>query len=178
MKIIIFIISIYFSFCQIYELKKRSYIYAYSKTGLVYLNIKEFKMNNEIHIKFTAQGGSMNELIEYEFSDDVPKTKPDRLSKTKNPIYYGDEEYTYDIKKKEDTNFLLILYSGYSGEYLKIDNTLINWDLFFCILIFANIVVCFSGCTIYACILRCIKKRKEKSIESTNNGELMPYSYN
>ena len=178
MKIIIFIISIYFSFCQIYELKKRSYIYAYSNSGLVYLNIKDFKMNKQIHIKFTAQGGKMKELIEYEFSDDVPKTKPNSLSKTMNPTISGDNEYPYDIKKKEDTNFLLILYSGYSGEYLKIDNTLINWDLFFCILIFANIVVCFTGCIIYACILRRIKKRKEKSIESTNNGELMPHSYN
>ena len=178
MKIILFIISIYISFCQIYELKKRSYIYVYSSSGLVYLNIKDFKMNNEIHIKFTAQGGKMHESIEYEFSDDVPKTKPDKLSKTMNPLISGDEEYSYDIKKKEDTNFLLMLYSGYSGDYLKIDNTLINWDLFFIILIFANIVVCFGGCIIYACILRCIKKRKEESIESTYNGELMPQSYN
>ena len=146
MKEIVFIFLISYVFSA-YYLKKHGSVKVSAGDGIVYLNADKFGKNDKIHIQFNAYRSHVDERIYYEFSDNKP-TNTFQFSNSKKPdsswTSGGGEDSddrsktyktSYDIKKKVSKKYLVIGYTGYynrySGGYLKIENTLINWGDFY-----------------------------------------------
>ena len=172
--IFIFLISNVFS---VYYIKKHGSVKVSTGTGIVYLNADKFGKNDEIHMQFNAYRSSVDDKIYYEFSDDIP-TDTFQPSKSKNPDNSwssstgGDDETddskttyktNYDIKKNVSKKYLVIKYTGYynrySGGYLKIENTLINWGEFFIWFIVSIFILVFSVFFSVFCYCKFCKKR-------------------
>ena len=128
MKSIIFILLIYYSFCQIYELEKFGTIETKLQNGLVYLNTEDFLVGDTVHSQFNAVKGTMNQTIYYQFyftkpnSTFIPSKSMNATSRasteTDTPVKTTiTEKYYYDIKKGEDGKYLIISYSGFYSRY-------------------------------------------------------------
>ena len=144
MKSLIFVLLIFYSFCQIYELKKFNSVKSNTTNGLAYLNTEDFSIGDTVHIQFNAVNGNVNSKIYYQFHYTIPNSTfyP---SNSISPTNYGSTEsnilgkitftkkYYYDIKKKEDGKYLIISYSNfysrYDNAYLKIEHTKVNWAI-------------------------------------------------
>ena len=155
MKSIIFVLLIYYSFCQIYELQKFGTIKTTSYNGIVYLNTEDFEIDDIIHIQFNAVNGNMNSIIYYQFYHTEPNSTfyPSKnmdasnqaSSKTKSLGKVTiTKEYYYDIKK-EDGKYLIIAYSAFKlsshNGYLEIEHTRVNWAITIIILMISFFVL-------------------------------------
>ena len=188
MKSIIFVLLIYYSFCQIYELEKYGTIETKLQNGLVYLNTEDFLVGDTVHIQFNAVNGYMNQKIYYQFyftkpnSTFIPSksmratsrasTETNILGKTTIT-----EKYYYDIKKGEDGKYLIISYSGfysrYANAYLEIEHTRVNWNTVLLIIIFSVVGLIFI--IIFTVIL--IKNIKKCKSRNVNDYQPMQSSY-
>ena len=171
--IFIFLISHVFS---VYYIKKHGSVKVSKRDGIVYLNADKFGKNDKIHMQFNAYRSSVDDKIYYEFSDDIP-TDTFQPSIGKNPdtswsSTSGDDETddskttyktNYDIKKNVSKKYLVIKYTGYynrySGGYLKIENTLINWGEFLLWFVISIFIFVFSVIGIVLCYCKFCKNK-------------------
>ena len=154
MKIILFIILLSFSLGEIYQLARFGLIKTKQSSGLIYLNIEKFKIDEKIHIEFSAINGKINNEIKYEFTNFIPDDSYEpsflMIQKFESTIiksirkYSFSKNYYYDIIKNTDLKYLIIKYTKAEGEYLEIKNTVINNGfilIFFLILIFVFVFI-------------------------------------
>ena len=158
MKVIIIILLIYYSLCEIIHLKKYGRASTYESSGIVYLDAEEFDLKENIHILFMANEGKMDKEINYGFNNTIP-TLNVLLPFSKSPTYsesfsnddnYG-KKYYYDIEKTENTKYLVIKYKGFQSEYngnLEIENMRFS-SIFYIIIIITVIVICLGGNPIF-----------------------------
>ena len=196
MKPIIFVLLIYYSFCQIYELQKFGTIKTTSYNGIVYLNTEDFEIDDIIHIQFNAINGNMNSIIYYQFYHIIPNSTfypsksmdaSNHVTSTSNinGISTKTEEYYYDIKK-EDEKYLIITFSGFNskqnGAYLEIKNAKINWASSLGIILLSVIGLIIIIIIIVYCIR--INRKKKNNIDyevkppSNSDPSLIPPQYN
>ena len=152
MKIIL-IVLISFSFCEILYLEKYGTIKVNNSKGTICLNVEKFKIGDTIHIQLDTVNGKMSDIIYYEFKNKIPDEiinlaysmtttffSETRLNIGKKSIT---KNYFYDIKKNVNLNYLIIKYADATGDYIKIENTRINWGymrVIFLILIFVVVI--------------------------------------
>ena len=128
MKSIFLVLLIYYSFCQIYELKKYGTLQTKLPNGLIYLNVEDFEVGDTIHIRFKTVNGKMNLKIYYQFYYIIPNSTfyPSKSMGASSHIVYQSEvlgrvtkteKYYYEIKKKEDGKYLIIEYSDFKSIY-------------------------------------------------------------
>ena len=175
MKEIIFIFLISHVLC-VYYIKKHGSVKVSSKEGIVYLDADKFGKNDKIHMQFNAYRSSVDDVIYYQFSDNIPidtfqpsnRKKPDTSWWSTTGGEEDDSKTTYktnyDIKKNVSAKFLVIKYTGYyirySWGYWKIENTLINWGQFFIIMIISVFALVFLIIFIVLCYCKIFKKKE------------------
>ena len=183
MKEIIIIAFIYFSYCQILYLEKYGTIKGNNSTGIICLNIEKFFINKLIHIQFNAINGKIDEKIYYEFKNNISDIDykyyeyVDPINSMKSTFLSDSysylkrktitKNYFYDIKKNVDAKYLIIKYNEATGDYLKIENTRINWGymrVFFLVSIF---VIVFLLLIISCCVRVYMKYKLLKRFNQT-----------
>lgn len=161
MKVIIIILFIGYSFCEIVHLKKYGTTSCYNSSGIIYLDAEEFELNENIHILFTAVRGEMDKKIAYGFSDSIPTSTislpnsksyifTESFSDDNNDSNYG-RKYYYDFKKVTNDKYLVMKYTGFkSSSYgsIIIENTKISgWVIIIIICVVCLII--FGGISIF-----------------------------
>ena len=176
MKSIIFVLLIYNSFCQIYELQKYGSVETTYSNGIVYLNTEDFSVGDTVYIQFNAVNGEMNPIIYYQFYNSKPNLSfnPSKSMSASNrgnsetnvlgKVTYK-EKYYYNIKKEENRKYLIISYSDFQGysfgkSYLEIEHTKVNWAITMIIIILSVIGLSFIIVIAFICIKRYKKKSK------------------
>lgn len=192
MKAIVITLLICFSFCmEMPNLKKLNFSsFASAKTGASYIDISEYKLNDEIHLVFYVLYGEMDKKIRYGFSDPIPTIDmefPYEIDTTSSEYYCvseyeGDDvvakecghKYYYDIKKVENKRYIYIRYTGMTGTSITYEKMSLSATHFY--IIYAVIaVVCVAGCVIYVIIQRKRRARNMIGPNSTpNQTPIMP----
>ena len=182
MKAIVINLLICLSFCiEMPHLKKLNFSsFASGKTGSGYIDISEYKLNDEIHLVFFVIYGEMDKIIKYGFSDPIPTIDmvlPYETDTTSSEYYCVSEDqgdyvttkecghkYYYDIKKVENKKYIEIRYTGMTGTSITYEKMSLSATHFY--IIYAVIaVVCVAGCVIYVIIQR---KRRERNMIGPN----------
>ena len=183
MKLIIITLLIRYYFCtKIINLNSFS-SFASGKDGIFNIDISKDDLNDLIHFVVFTIDGEMDRTIYYGFIDNINDPNNTILSYSKGSTYNehfctGDEDsdysecgykYYYDIKKKENKNYLRIKYSGYSGRSIYYDKMTIGDITFF--VIFAMVII---SCCAGLCFCFRYKRKKYHKINSTQESILIP----
>ena len=72
MKELIIVLLLSFCFCNINKLEKLGSITVSEEEGLIYLDTKDYSVDDKIILGFSCSAGSMNQKIYYEFNDNIP----------------------------------------------------------------------------------------------------------
>jgi hypothetical protein len=150
------------------------------------VDCSDYKEKETIHLLIQVVDGEMDKLIHFGFSNEEPNesTSLPYTVNTKASHHYcsGEDsdnecghEYYYDIEKKENTKFMRIKITGYTGSSLYVVKTIASF--YTTLIIFGVITLLLIIVTIYC---RCrYSRRKSTSIESQKNlmpSEDTPYS--
>ena len=199
MKILIIIaFLITYSICEVFYLKKHGRIQIEDSSGIIYLNANSFEYNDYIHIVFKANNGQMNNIIYYQFDNDIPTstfspklsldtTFSDSSSDDDNNNYV--KNYYYEIKKSIEKNYLIIKYLDFqtsrSYGYLEIENTKFNSSYYIIIIIAVIAVIIIIALVVYFLKVKLEKQEYqimelEKSLtlqkeKMSNNSAPTPY---
>ena len=196
MKSIIFVLLIYYSFCQL-ELKKfgKVTISSISYPGLVYLNTEDYHVGDSIYIQLNAVNGYISSRINYQFYNSIPDSAfiP---SKSIDHSSHGSsetnilgkrtftEKYYYNIKKDENGKYLIIryprLYLYYSGAYLEVEHNKVNWTTIIFIIVFGVIGLSIIIVIIVIIIIKFKKKKVAyyQPLQPSYNPPSTPPQYN
>ena len=98
--------------------------------GYIYLKFEDFKTADNIFLYFQANYGSLNNYIEYEYSNDIPIYEEiftsldhkyfDDIEKSSQPNVYSLELPSDDINIK----YIVIKYSGFSGNSISVSSSI------------------------------------------------------
>ena len=176
MKGIIFAFLISYILCIDY-LPKYGTIKVTKNSGYFYLNTNEFDEDSTLYIQLNAEYGSITSTLYYEFTNISPfsysLTPPNSLipsSTGSSTTYVNDVEvshtlkYYYSLKNDNRYPYLIIRYSGFTGQYLEIESTRVNWGTFIFIIIFGSIGLVILICVGVFLFLRCRKMRNVENI--------------
>ena len=161
MKGIIFALLISY-ILSIEYLPKNSKIIFKEECNYFYLNTNEFDEGSTLYIQVNAINGDLSSTLNYEFTNISPNsysnsiTPPFSLTPSiksssstsyNNVVHIRTNKYYYSLINDNNYQYLIIKYDEFSGEYLEIENTKINWGIFMFIIIGA-----FLGLIILICI--------------------------
>ena len=119
--------------------------------GLVVLDVTGFESDEKIHMQYTCHNGYMYSVIDYDFSNSLPTSSSQILTKKKSPSSTSRSEtningyesyentYYYDIKKESDAFYLIMRYSGHYSNKLEIENTRYNMGTIILIIVLSVI---------------------------------------
>ena len=173
MKGIIFSLLISYIFCINY-LPKYGTINVTEKSDYFYLNTNEFDDESTLHIQLNAINGKIVSTLLYEFTNISPNSysltpsntlipETTSISETrinKKVIYI--QKYYYNLKNDNSYSYLIIQYMEFSGDYLEIESTRLNWGTSIGIILLSVaglitlISIGFCICKVYIFIRECI----------------------
>ena len=153
--------------------------YEFTKTKLPYagicVDIKELDNELKSYLNFHSKNGSINETLYYEFlhNDCYSNYTFDQDNQTlitkgkdKSSLYQEEFTYEYEFIKKENANYIFVIYMNYSGTELTITHAGIESStimfVFLAIIIFIIVFIfCFCFCWYKLC-----KKRHKEQFEN------------
>ena len=176
--ILIFLIPYYYSNTvynlEILHIKK----YEYTKTKLSYagicVEIKDLENDLSSYLSFYSKNGSINQELKYEFLyndcySNYTYTQDNQSlitkGKDKSSLYKEEFTYEYEFKKKENANYIFVIYTDYNGTELTITHSGIESSkimfIFLGIIIF---IIVFMFCICF-CWYKFCKKREKENFE-------------
>ena len=158
MKQLILILLLSYCFCKSQTLRhmiKYDSIEIHEEIGIIYLDIEEFEKGDTIHMLFDAVNGYMSNTLYFEFNDEEPNINKTSFAHSMEPSmtstsevqtisdYRETQSYYYDIEKEKNTKYLVMKYTGFRGEYLKVENNRANWALVIIICVVGGFLLIF-----------------------------------
>ena len=131
MKELIIVLLLSFCFCNINKLEKLGSITVTEEEGLIYLDTKDYSIDDKIILGFSCSAGSMNQKIYYEFNDNIPNDSdycpyiymtPSTNSGSSGSFRDTTLTYYYHIRKNENYRYLLVRYINLWGKYMEIEH--------------------------------------------------------
>ena len=176
--ILIFLIAYYYSNTEynlkILHIKK----YDSTKTQLPYagicVDIKDLDNDLASYLSFYSKNGSINQDLKYEFlyndcylnytyTQDNQSLITKR--KDKSSLYKKEFTYEYEFKKKENANYIFVIYSDYNGTELTITHLGIESSKIIFIFLGIIIFIIVSIFFICFCWYKFCKKREKENLE-------------
>ena len=139
-----------------------------SKSGYVYIKSEEFQ--EDIYIYFDIINGKMDSNISY-FEDSL-----DPYYQRYYPSFFSEEKfcdkkiekkehkyYSYKLSKKRKLDYIVILYSGYTGESIKVLSSIEDPFPINLVLIFGIIAGVIILAVVVVVIVLCLRNRKKRT---------------